>query len=340
MVKVKEFLKRKNVEISFKRYFVDAMSSMALGLFASLLIGTILKTVADKTGWLWLAQTSDFASSATGAAMAVAMGYSLNAPPLVLFSLCAVGICANSIGGPLGTLFAVIIACELGKIVSKETKIDILVTPIVTIVSGAAITALIGPQVKYIMDSLGIIIMNATELQPFFMSIVVSVIVGMVLTLPMSSAALCYAIGLVGFAGGAATAGCCAQMIGFAVMSFSENKWGGLAAQGLGTAKLQMGNIVRHPAIWIPTILTSAVTGPIAMCIFHLKNGVAIASGMGTCGFVGPIGIISSEGFGSFKDWLGLILVCFILPAILAPLFAYPLRKLGWIKEGYLKLDL
>ena len=261
---MRAFLKRKNVEISAKRYFIDAMSSMAMGLFASLLIGTILSTLGDKLGVTFLSETASYATQATGAAMAVAIGISLKAPPLVLFSLCAVGVCANTAGGPLGTLFAAILACELGKIVSKETKIDILVTPLVTILSGAGLTALIGPGVKSIMTWLGELIMTATELQPFFMGIVVSVLVGMILTLPISSAAICASLGLVGLAGGAATAGCCAQMVGFAVMSFRENRWGGIAAQGLGTSMLQMGNIVRHPQVWIPPTLAAAFVGPIA----------------------------------------------------------------------------
>ena len=337
---MRAFLKRKNVEISAKRYFIDAMSSMAMGLFASLLIGTILSTLGDKLGVPFLSETASYATQATGAAMAVAIGISLKAPPLVLFSLCAVGVCANSAGGPLGTLFAAILACELGKIVSKETKIDILVTPLVTILSGAGLTALIGPGVKSIMTWLGELIMTATELQPFFMGIVVSVLVGMILTLPISSAAICASLGLVGLAGGAATAGCCAQMVGFAVMSFRENRWGGIAAQGLGTSMLQMGNIVRHPQVWIPPTLAAAFVGPIATCVFRMENASAVASGMGTCGLVGPIGVLGTEGFGSAMDIIGLILCCFILPALFTWLFALPMRRWGWIGKDYLKLDL
>lgn len=337
------FLARKGVVFSAKRYLVDAMGSMAMGLFASLLIGTILSTLADKLSLDWLKEIASFASAATGSAMAVAIGLALQAPPLVLFSLCAVGYGANSLGGPLGTLICTAVAAELGKIVSKETKVDILVTPTVTIVSGLLIARLAGPGVSAVMTGFGNLIMRATEMHPLFMGILVSVLVGVALTLPISSAAICASFGtagLIGLAGGAATAGCCAQMVGFAVMSFKENRYGGFVAQGLGTSMLQMGNIVKNPRIWLPPTIVSAITGPIASCVFKMENGVGVASGMGTCGLVGPIGVMASDGFGSAKSWIGMLLVCFILPAVLTPLVAYPMRKLGWIKDGDLKLEL
>ncbi|HWQ58286.1 MAG TPA: PTS sugar transporter subunit IIC [Clostridia bacterium] len=334
------FLKRKGIEVSAKRYLIDAMSSMVLGLFASLLIGTILGTLADKLGWTWLAEIAAFAKAVTGPAIAVSISYALAAPPLVLVSLCAVGYGSYELGGPLCTLICAILATEVGKLVSKETKIDILVTPAVTVLFGILLAKLIGPGVDAIMTGLGNVIMRATELRPFLMGMVVSAIVGMTLTLPISSAALCMALGLVGLAGGAATAGCCAQMVGFAVMSFRENSWGGLAAQGLGTAKLQMANIMKNPVVWIPPVLTSMITGPISTCVFRLENGVAVASGMGTCGLVGPIGIMTWEGFGPWRTWLGLALVCFVLPAVLTPLIAWPLRRLKWIRENDLRLEL
>lgn len=339
MKKFKAFLAKKDIEFSAKRYFIDALSAMAFGLFASLLMGTIFGTVYDKTGVEFFLKMKEFATSATGPAMAVAIGAALHAPNLVLFSLCAVGFGANAIGGPLGTFFAVVIATELGKLVSKETKIDILITPAVTIMAGTAIAMLTGPVIKAIMDGFGEVIMRSTELQPFAMGILVSVVVGIALTLPISSAAICASLGLIGLAGGAATAGCCAQMVGFAVMSFRENRWGGLVAQGLGTSMLQMGNIVRNPRIWIPPTLASAITGPIATCIFGLHNGIPVASGMGTCGLVGPIGVMAAENFDTYR-LIGMILVCVILPAILTWLIALPLRKIGWIKQGDLKLDL
>jgi len=336
------FAVRKGVTLSAKVYFVDAMGSMAFGLFASLLIGTIFNTLAGKIGWPWLGEVAGYATGATGAAMAVAIGYALKAPSLVLFSLCAVGIGANTLGGPLGTLLSVIIAAELGKLVSKETKIDILLTPTVTIVSGIATAVLIGPGVSAIMTGFGSMIMRATVLQPFGMGMLVAVLVGVALTLPISSAAICATLGLVGLAGGAATAGCCAQMVGFAVMSFPENRWGGILAQGLGTSMLQMGNIVKNPKVWIPPTLAGAITGPISTCIFQMENGVAVASGMGTCGLVGPIGVYSSEWFAQAgtTGWVAILMVCIVLPAFITPLIAYPLRKIGWIRPGDLKLEL
>lgn len=336
---MKEFLKRKQINISFKAYFIDALGAMALGLFASLLIGTIFGTVYDKCGIQFFATMKEYATSATGPAMAVAIGSAMNAPSLVLLSLCAVGFGANALGGPMGTFVAVVVAAELGKIVSKETKIDILVTPTVTIAAGVAMALLTGPGVSAVMNGFGNFIMTCTELQPFWMGVLVSVVVGICLTLPISSAAICASLGLVGLGGGAATAGCCAQMIGFAFMSFKENGISGLLAQGLGTSMLQMGNIMKNPRIWIPSILTSAITGPVATCIFRLENPVAIASGMGTCGLVGPIGMMTSADFGAYQI-TGMILVCFVLPAILTPVFSALLKKIGWIGKDDLKLKL
>lgn len=395
------FLKRKNVEISFKRYAIDAMGAMALGLFASLLIGTIIKTLAENVGttglmaalasmtdagelaakvaglstwnhfcWiLW--QIGNYATMVTGVAMAAAIGYALDAPPLVLFSLCAVGQATNTLGGsggPLAVLFVAIIACEVGKLVSKETKIDILVTPAVTIIVGVGCAMVLAPIFKTICDSLGTFIGWATNLQPFFMGVIISVVVGVVLTLPISSAAICAAVGISGgavlagvldgsismdvwnglaLAGGAATVGCCCNMLGFAVISYPDNGVGGLVAQGLGTSMLQVPNLMRKPILWIPPVLTSAILGPVSTCIFQLRNnGAAISSGMGTAGLVGPIGIITGwsnmpEGYavGAF-DWLGMILVCFVLPVLLSWAIGKFMRKKGWIKEGDLKVDL
>lgn len=353
MEKFKSFLKRKDIEISAKRYGIDALGAMAQGLFASLLIGTIIATLGEQLGMEVLVNIGGYAKAATGPAMAVAIGYALHCPPLVLFSLVAVGGAANTLGGaggPLAVLLVTIVAAEFGKAVSKETKIDIIVTPFVTITIGSLLSMWCAPAIGAAASAVGAAIMWATELQPFFMGIIISVIVGIALTLPISSAAICAALSLTGLAGGAAVAGCCANMVGFAVLSFKENKWGGLFAQGIGTSMLQMGNIVRNPRIWIPAILTSAITGPIATCIFKLQmNGAAVASGMGTCGLVGQIGVytgwINDIAAGTKSaitafDWIGLILISFILPGILAWAFGLLLRKLGWIKEGDLKLDL
>lgn len=351
--KFAQFLARKDVVISWKRYFIDAMGAMASGLFASLLIGTIISTLGNQLHLQVLVDVGGYAKSVAGPAMAVAIGYALKAPNLVLFSMLAIGASANSLGGaggPLAVLIIAIVAAEIGKMVSKETKVDILVTPLVTIGVGVLLSIAIAPYIGNAASAVGKLIMWATELHPFMMGILVSVIVGIALTLPISSAAICAALSLTGLAGGAAVAGCSAQMIGFAVMSFKENKWGGLVSQGLGTSMLQMGNIVKNPKVWIAPILTSAITGPLATCVFNMQmNGEAISSGMGTCGLVGQIGVYTgwlndiSNGTKSAvtaMDWIGLVLICFVLPAVLTYVFGQIERKLGWIKENDLKLDM
>ncbi len=350
---MKNFLKRKNIEVSFKRYFIDAMGAMAQGLFASLLIGTIISTIGTQAGVETLVKIGNFAKSVTGSAMAVAIGYALQAPALVLFSLLAVGAASNELGGaggPLAVLIIAIISAEFGKAVSKETKVDIIVTPLVTIIVGVLLSMAIAPFIGQVASSVGSAVMWATEQQPFIMGILVSVIIGIALTLPISSAAICAALSLTGLAGGAALAGCCANMVGFAVMSFRENKMGGLLAQGIGTSMLQMGNIVKNPKIWIPPIIASAITGPVATCIFNLQmNGAAVSSGMGTCGLVGQIGVYTGwladiqnglKASITAFDWIGLILISFVLPAVITWAIGLVFRKIGWIKENDLKLDL
>ena len=363
MEKFKAFLKRKDIEISLKRYGIDALSAMAQGLFCSLLIGTIIDTIGKQFEIGFLTNVvatiagkeytvGGLASAMSGPAMAVAIGYALKCPPLVLFSMVTVGFSANALGGaggPLAVLVIAIIAAELGKVVSKETKIDILVTPLVTIGVGIFLSWLIAPPIGNGAMWIGERIMDATDLQPFFMGISVSVSVGMALTLPISSAAICASFGLVGLAGGAAVAGCSAQMIGFAVISFRENRWGGVISQGIGTSMLQMGNIVKNPRIWITPILTSAVTGPLATCLFKLQmNGAPVSSGMGTCGFVGPIGVYTgwvgdvasgAKAAVTAWDWIGLLLISVVLPAALAFVFDLLFCKLGWVKEGDMKLS-
>ena len=349
---MKEFLKRKNIIFSAKRYGIDALGAMAQGLFASLLIGTIIGTIGEQAGIEMLVTVGGYAKAATGAAMAISIGYALQAPQLVLFSLAAVGQAANELGGaggPLAVFVVTIFAAEFGKLVSKETKLDIIVTPFVTICVGVLLSAWWAPSIGAAASSVGGAIMWATELQPLFMGIIVSVLVGVALTLPISSAAICAALGLTGLAGGAAVAGCCAQMIGFAVMSFRENGIGGLFAQGIGTSMLQIGNIVKNPRIWIPPTLASAVTGPLATCIFHMQmNGAAVASGMGTCGLVGQIGVYTgwlndiaagSKAAVTPMDWAGMLLICFVLPAVLSFVFDLIFRKIGWVKDGDMKID-
>ncbi|MGM9662859.1 MAG: PTS transporter subunit IIC [Oscillospiraceae bacterium] len=366
MEKLKAFFRRKDVVISGKRYGIDAMSAMAQGLFCTLLVGTILNTLGTQFHIGFLTETvatigkgdaavayrvGDLATAMVGPAMAAAIGYALKAPAMVLFSLIPVGFATNALGGaggPLAVLFVAIVAAECGKLVSKETKIDLLVTPIVTILSGVGLAYLVAAPIGKAASSIGQIIMWATEQEPFLMGIVVSVVVGVALTLPISSAAICQSFGLVGLAGGAAVAGCCAQMVGFAVMSFRENRWGGLVSQGIGTSMLQMSNILRNPRIWIPPTLASAITGPLATCLFHLEmNGAPVSSGMGTCGFVGQIGVytgwvndVASGAKAAITgfDWLGLILISFVLPAVLSLVICEFMRKKGWIKEGDLTL--
>ncbi len=372
------------------RYFIKAMGAMALGLFASLLISTIFNTIATYAHLPFLLTVASYAKAATGMAIGVAIAHALGAHPLVMFSAAAVGAMADAMGavildgkilawgavilekerilsltgavvaeqgvfysaGPAGAFFAVIVACEIGMLVSKKTKVDVLVTPVVTLLCGFGASWLLCPLVSYVMYYLGVFIATATTLQPLLMGMVISVVVGVILTLPISSAAICAAIfsttaidaaaqagtkeGLL-LAGGAAAVGCCAQMVGFAVSSFRENKWGGIVSQGLGTSMLQMGNIVRRPQIWIPPTLTAAIIGPVSTMVFKLKCA-GVAAGMGTCGLVGPIGVITATE----KDpmlWIGLVLCCLVLPATLSLLFSEIMRKLGWIKQGDMLLE-
>ena len=368
MEKIRQFLARKDVVFTLQRYGIDALGAMAQGLFCTLLVGTILNTLGQQFGIGFLTRIivtvgkgegavgytiGGLASAMVGPGIAVAIGFALHCPTLVLFSLIPVGFAANAMGGaggPLAVYVVAIVAAECGKLVAKETKIDILVTPIVTVLAGIGIASLVAAPIGTAASAVGSFIEWATVLQPFFMGIVVSVAVGVALTLPISSAAICAALGLTGLAGGAAVAGCCAQMVGFAVMSFRENGWGGLVAQGIGTSMLQMPNIVKNPRIWIPPTLASAITGPLATCLFHLEmNGTAVSSGMGTCGFVGQIGVytgwINDIANGAktaitAMDWTGMALICFVLPAVLSWVFCLILRKWGWIGENDLKLEL
>ena len=368
MSKIKAFLKRKDIIFSGKRYGIDALGAMAQGLFCTLLVGTILNTIGQQFHIDFLNAIivtigkgegavgytiGGLASLMVGSGIAVAIGTALHAPGLVLFSLIPVGFAANAMGGaggPLAVYIVAIVACEVGKLVSKETKIDILVTPIVTILVGIGLSCLIAAPIGQAASAVGDAVKWATNQQPFLMGILVSAIIGIALTLPISSAAICAALQLTGLAGGAAVAGCCAHMVGFAVMSFKENRWGGLVAQGVGTSMLQMPNLVKNPRCWIPPVLASMITGPLATCVFQLEmNGSALSSGMGTCGFVGQIGVYTgwvndvasgAKAAITAMDWVGLALICFVLPAVLSWIFCQVLRKWGWIKENDLKLEL
>ena len=359
--RVRSYLEKKGVSLSPKVYFVDAMSAMALGLFASLLMatifGTIQKYVPSGNGLYellsLLSRSSQATGGATGVILGVAVAYALKAPALVMFASGVVGLCGNDMltaitaadgitknvaAGPAGAFLCVLVAAEVGKLVSGETKVDIIVTPAVTLTVGMITASVVCPTVSYLMYWLGYFINYSTTIMPFFMGIIISVVVGIILTLPLSSAAVCAMIGISGLAGGAAVAGCSAQMVGFAVASYRENKWGGLVAQGVGTSMLQMGNIVKKPQIWLPAILTSAITGPVATCVFKLEC-TGVSAGMGTCGFVGPIGVFTDMGF-TFGSVFGVITVCLVLPAALSLAISEILRKLGIIKYGDLKLNL
>ena len=359
--RVRSYLEKKGVSLSPKVYFVDAMSAMALGLFASLLMATIFGTIqryVPSGNGLYellslLSRYSQATGGATGVILGVAVAYALKAPALVMFASGVVGLCGNDMitaitaadgitknvaAGPAGAFLCVLFAAEVGKLVSGETKVDIIVTPAVTLTVGMIMASVVCPTVSYLMYWLGYFINYSTTIMPFFMGIIISVVVGIILTLPLSSAAVCAMIGISGLAGGAAVAGCCAQMVGFAVASYRENKWGGLVAQGVGTSMLQMGNIVKKPQIWLPAILTSAITGPVATCVFKLEC-TGVSAGMGTCGFVGPIGVFTDMGF-TFGSVFGVITVCLVLPAALSLAFSEILRKLGIIKYGDLKLNL
>lgn len=334
MSKFRDYLKKKDIEFSVQRYLIDTLSYMALALFSTLIIGSILNQIGLRlnieffTEVLWPA-----ARSMTAPAIAVAVAYALKAPPLVIF--------ASSIGGviggdPVSALIAGIVGAEFGKLVSKSTKIDIIVTPAITVIVGGLAAFYIGPIVSTFMSGFGQVIIWSTEQQPIPMGILVSVLMGIALTLPISSAAIGLMLGLSGLAAGAATVGCASQMVGFAVMSFKENGIGGLFAQGMGTSMLQMSNIVKNPRVWIPPIITSAILGPLSTTLFQMKN-TPYGSGMGTSGLVGQFGTLEAMGTGS-SVWIGILLLHFLLPAIITHFIAFYLRKIQWIKDGDLKL--
>lgn len=340
------FLKRKNIEFTAKRYFQDALSAMALGLFASLLIGLIIQTIGEQTAVLFgtnsisdfLIDTGATAGEFMGAAVGTAVAWGLKAPPLVLFTSAVTGMMGATLGGPAGAFLAAALGAEFGKAVSKETKVDILVTPAVTLLMGALCAMIVGPLVDKLMTGLGKVIMAATEWQPFLFGIVISVIVGLVLTAPISSAALCIMLDLSGLAAGAATVGCCAQMVGFAAISVKENGIGGIVAQGIGTSMLQVSNIIKNPWILVPPTLASSIIGPLSTVVFKMTN-VPAGAGMGTSGLVGQIGTFTAMGF-SVPVLLEILLLHIALPALLSIVIDRILKRAGKIKVGDYKLDL
>lgn len=336
------FLRRKNVEISVQRYLIDTLSFMALGLFASLLIGTILNTIGDQLHIPFLVDVIwPLARDMTGPAIGVAVAYGLKGPPLVLFSATITGAGGAALGGPVGALIATVVGVELGKMVSKETKIDLLVTPAVTIVTGVLVGTLVGPGINSFMTGIGNLIMYATNLRPFMMGIIISVIVGMILTLPISSAAICLMLNLGGLAAGASTVGCCAQMVGFAWMSYKDNGIGGSLSVGIGTSMLQVPNIVRNWKIWIPPTLAAAIMGPIATMVFKMEN-IAIGAGMGTSGLVGQFttyATMNGLGRGGLQMILIIIGTHVLAPLVLTAIIYEFMKKKDWIRPGDLKIE-
>lgn len=337
MIKIKNFLIRKNIKISVKRYAIEALGAMSLGLFSSLIIGLIIKVIGDYSHIPIITEVGLKAMSVVGAAIGISVAYGLQVPPLVLFSSAAVGMAGNEFGSIAGAFVSSVIGAEFGKMISKETKVDIIVTPLFTIVIGVVIAKLIGPYVNYLMIFIGNVIMYATDLLPIPMGIIVSVVMGMVLTLPISSAALAIMLNISGLAAGAATIGCSCQMIGFAVCSLKENGIGGLVSQGLGTSMLQMPNIVKNPKIWIPPTLASAILGPIGTTVLKMEN-IASGAGMGTSGLVGQVGTIEAMGVSS-DVFIKIALLHFILPAVLSLIISEIMYKKGFIKKGDMKLD-
>ncbi|MCI7189673.1 MAG: PTS sugar transporter subunit IIC [Lachnospiraceae bacterium] len=353
----------KKVKEVLREIFIDGLSGMATGLFATLIIGTIIQQVGNLIPGMigdYLYVIGKIAGVVTGAGIGVGVALRLKASPLTTVSAATAGMVGAfaskiiagtvlveggmmlaGVGEPLGAFLAVITCVYMGRLVSGKTKVDILVTPFVCIVSGSAVGLLLGPGISGFMTWLGSIINWGTEQAPFLMGIVVSVLMGMILTLPISSAALGIILGLNGIAAGAATVGCCANMIGFAVASFRENKVNGLLAQGLGTSMLQIGNIVKKPVIWLPAIITSAILGPVSTCVLHMTNN-ATGSGMGTAGLVGQINAYQTmvgEGVAPGIVLLQIILMHVLLPAILSFLISEVMRKKGWIQDGDMKLN-
>lgn len=336
--------------------FIDGLSGMALGLFSTLIIGTIIGqigTLAGGNAGAYLTAVANVAKTVTGAGIGVGVAAKFKQGPLVTVSAAVAGMIGafpdialegfalGKAGEPLGAFVAALVAIELGRLVAGKTKIDIIVAPLVSICSGAAAGYLVGPPISAFMRWLGNLVNINVEARPVIGGIAISVLMGMILTLPISSAALGVSMGLTGLAAGAATVGCCCQMVGFAVASFRENKVGGLIAQGVGTSMLQVPNIMRKPVIWLPSILASAILGPVASAGLHMVS-TPIGSGMGSAGFVGQIaayGAMAESGMSVPIITVQILLMHFALPAVLNLIFSEGMRKIGWIQKGDMKLD-
>ncbi|MFC4321120.1 PTS transporter subunit IIC [Litchfieldia salsa] len=333
---MRSFLNKKGVTLSPKVYFIEALSFMALGLFSSLIIGLIINTIGKQLGFVFLTDMGSLAMSLVGPAIGAAVAYGLKAPPLVLFSAIISGAAGASLGGPAGSYLAALISTEVGKAISNETKIDIIVTPFTTIFIGFLTAKTLGPSIQFVLKSFGEVIMWSTEQRPFVMGILVAVLMGWALTAPISSAAIALMLDLHGIAAGAATIGCCAQMIGFAVSSYRENGFGGFIAQGIGTSMLQVANIIKNPLILIPPTIAGMILAPFSTVYFELTN-VAEGAGMGTSGLVGQIMTFTSNGF-TFDIFWKVLLLHIISPAVISLVLSEWMRKKGWIKYGDMKI--
>ena len=324
----------------YERYLVNAMSSMALGLFSSLIIGVILTQLAKIS---YLSTLTDIAAmtqknEVIGAAIGVAIAYGFKSKPLVIFSTAVVGALGYSLGGPLGAYVAAIAGAEIAGIVAGKTPVDIILSPFVTITVGGVVALLAAPFVGKWTNWLGVVINNWATLQPFFAGVLIALVVGMSLTSPISSAGLCASIGITGLASGAAVVGCSAQMIGFAVASYKDNGVGGLISQGIGTSKLQLPNVLKHPQIWIAPSLAGAILGPVSTCILKLETSASAAAGMGTSGLVGPISVLDKLGYSTYNIIL-VVAICFVLPAILTLIFHKVFKSMGLVKDGDMKIE-
>jgi uncharacterized membrane protein len=335
---MRSFLHKKGVTLSPRVYLIDGLSYMALGLFSSLIIGLIIKTVGDQFGWTFFTDMGLLAMGLMGPAIGAAVAYGLKAPPLVLFATVIAGAAGAQLGGPAGSFVAALFATEAGKLVSKETKVDILVTPFVTILTGFLVATFIGPPINAGMNNLGSLIMWATDLQPILMGILVAVLMGWALTAPISSAAIAMMLGLEGIAAGAATIGCAAQMVGFAVSSYRENKMSGLLAIGIGTSMLQVPNVIKNPLIIIPPTIAGVIFAPLGTTIFQMVN-VKEGAGMGTSGFVGQIMTFAAMGF-SVTVLIKVLLLHIIGPAVVSLAISEWMRKKSYIKDGDMKINI
>ena len=328
----------------FRKYVIDALSHMAQGLFCSLILGLIIGQIAKIPGLDFLnfiAESLSASSPLVGACIGLAIAYGLSTAPLVMISSAITGALGYEAGGPVGAYLAVIIGAEIGSLISRRTPVDIILTPLVTIVAGGLFARYCCSPINDFMLYLGEVINKATMLSPFMMGIAVSVLVGCALTLPISSVAICVMLGIDGLAAGAATVGCCAQMVGFAVTSFKDNGMGGLLSQGLGTSMLQIGNIVRRPAIWISPTLTAAILGPVSTVWLQMTNN-ALGAGMGTSGLVGPLATFATmTEAGAAAGPLTIKIIClyFLAPAVISLGINMLMKKAGWVKAGDMKLE-